>query len=389
MSRQRVNQKENKRKKDSSSDDSFVESRRDSKVLKEMAGGSDLDIAEMLKGIDSKIQTLATRDDIKEVRGDMEKAMTSLTHRLEHFESRVYETEKRLDGHDNAMSALRKENERLCGIVNQLTYDHEESVQYGRRNNVKIYGMKEEWKKGTGGRMVGETEGETLDAVVGLFQDELGCDIRHGDIEIAHRLPRKHKDGKERAIIVKFVRRMDRNTVIRHRRALKGKSVVIADDLSPFFMSLFYEFRNVFGKENVWSVEGQVFVKIGERPVKVTRANKEHLLRGAGGVHQDNDIDMNTDRPMSSNTAQGIPVVRGMGRGTPLAAASDLGTLGDTESTGTLGLSADGQGRGSDSGSLPDRRPSPRGRGRGGNGGRGRGSPKERDSHRPQPTWRT
>ena len=380
------NQQDNKRKKDSSSDDSFVESRRDAKSLKEMAGTDDLDIAGILKGIDSKIQTLATRNDIMDVRGDMEKAMTSLSHRLDHYENCVYEVEKRLDGQSNAMSALKKENERLCDIVNELTYDHEENVQYGRWNNVKIYGMKEVWKQGAGGRMVGETEAETLDAVVGLFQDELGCEIRHCDIEIAHRLPRKQKDGKERAIIVKFVRRMDRNTVIRHRRALKGKSVVIADDLSPFFMALFYEFRDAFGKKNVWSVEGQVFVKIGERPVKVTRANKEQLLRRAGGVEKDNDIDMNTG--MTSNTAQGIPVLRGMGRGTPLAAVPDPRSAGDAGGTRGTGLSAEGQGRDSDSSTLQDRRPSPGGRGRGYNGGRGRGSPKERDSHR-LPAWRT
>ena len=351
----------------SASDDSFSENK-DSKIRKEEMASND-ELIKMMKAlkteicadigltIDRKLETLATREDLQEIRHDMEKTCQSMTKRIELLENKIFDADMIHDGHTNAIEGLKNQNAALKEQIDQQAYEHEELIQYNRRSNLKIYNLPE--RLGAGGR--GETEQETALAVVKLCREELGCEMSERDISIAHRL--KKTDGKERSIIVKFVRRSDRNIVIRHRRALKGKSVVIADDLSPFFMKMFYDFKDIVGKKNVWSVEGQIFVKIRGRVSKVERFNKEQLMREArqwqaegGDTASDINSDNNTPREGSGHAPmhEGDTGLRGFGRGSPVSSGAAPGAR-------------DGRGGGS-----------PRG-GRGTGRGRGRGSPRGRD----------
>ena len=365
----------------SASDESFSENK-DPKIRKEeldnnsteMAGKDELiKIMQVMKAeicaeigstIDKRLETLATREDLKGIRHDMEKTCETMTKRIEILENCMFEADKKQDGHTNAIEGLKNQNAALKEQIDQQAYEHEELMQYNRRSNLKIYNLPE---VGTGER--GETEQETALAVVKLCREELGCELSERDISIAHRL-NKTNDGKERSIIVKFVRRSDRNVVIRHRRALKGKSVVIADDLSPFFMKMFFDFKDIVGKKNVWSVEGQIFVKIRGRVTKVVRGNKEQLMREAkqwqsegGDMASGTNSDSYTPQEGPGHTpmhesAQGDTGLRGYGRGSP---------------TGFSSASAAPAGAGGGRGGG-----SPRGR-RGTGRGRGRGSPRGRD----------
>ena len=94
----------------------------------------------------------------------------------------------------------------------------------------------------------GENAEETKGAVISMIDNELGLKLSPADISIAHRLGDK-KPGKERSVIVRFVTRSVRNEVCRRRRALKGKPMIIADDLSPFYQGLFFGLREIEGKK--------------------------------------------------------------------------------------------------------------------------------------------
>ena len=364
----------------SASDDSFSDNK-NSKIRKDdiaadeistaMAGNGELiQMMQALKAeicsdisttIDKKLETLATREDLKGIRQDMEKTCESMIHRIEKLESRMFDSDKNHEGHTNAIDGLKKQNAMLKEQLDMQAYAHEELIQYNRRSNVKIYNLPENLT--SGGK--GETAQETVLAVVKLCREELGCEINERDISTAHRL-NKTNNNKERSIIVKFVRRSDRNTVIRHRRALKGKQVVIADDLSPFFMKMLFDFKGVVGQSNVWSVEGQIFVKIRGRITRVGRDNREQLMQEAlrwqaEGGDMNNTSDNYTPpeglghAPMHTDTA-----LRGFGRGSPTGGAG-------AAPSGARG----GPGAGARGGMSP-------GGGRGSHVWRGRGSPRGR-----------
>ena len=88
--------------------------------------------------------------------------------------------------------------------------------------------------------------------------------------------------------------------VVRARRALRGSAIVIVDDLSPFYNSIFHELREKAGK-NVWSSGGQLFVKIRGEVHKVDARNKHETLS------QLDQVSVRGDSPPSN--------LRGFGRG--------------------------------------------------------------------------
>ena len=320
--------------------------------------------ADINSTIDNKLDTLATKEDLQGIRFDLEKTCQSMTRKIELLENEMFDSQAKHDGHTNAIEGLKNQNAILQEQIEHQAYAHEELIQYNRKSNIKIYNLPEEM--GTGGR--GETAQETVRAVVKLCREELGCDISEKDISTAHRL-QKTNERKERSIIVKFVRRSDRNMVIRHRRALKGKSVVIADDLSPFFMKMFFEFKDVVGQNNVWSVEGQIFVKIKGRISRVGRDNRGQLMREArqwqaegGDTNFDSDNytpSQNVGHASMHESSQGNTALRGFGRGSPTGGASAPPDARGGRDGGRGGGSPNGQ-RGAWRG-----RGSPRGRARG------------------------
>ena len=159
---------------------------------------------------------------------------------------------------------LREEIERLKGAVTFQSGVQNDYGQYLRRNNVKIYGLKEEEEDG-------ESDAQTCEKVVKLFNEKLNVDVSHADIDIAHRIGNKN-DDRTRSVVVRFTRRTVRNEVVKNRKKLKGKKIVIADDLTPSNMRLFYRMRDLVGDDKkVWTTaDGKILVKMGSFTKKVT-----------------------------------------------------------------------------------------------------------------------
>ena len=193
--------------------------------------------------------------------------------------------------------------------------------------------MTERWRGNKG-----ETGNDTMHNVLTLINRDLGLNLDRSQIQIAHRIGERKSGGKERSIIVKFVRREDRDLVIKSRKRLKGKGIVIADDLNPFFASIFYELRQNVGKFNVWSDQGQIFVKLGGSVSKVSYANKDRILMQAREAwensegcrdHSTGNRNTNTNFP-PSEILPSTPIsmhnspnnsMRGFGRGVPLSSS--------------------------------------------------------------------
>ena len=251
------------------------------------------------KHVSRALENVSTKQDINMLRSEMDKMFASVTKKIEVMEGEIYDLKRDQEGLTNQIVAMREENVEVKERLFEQECAFKELEQYGRRNNLKIYGLKE---KRVGDK--GETVEETIDSVCQMCKDKLGVTVRRDDIAIAHRLGEK-RAGKERSTIVRFVRRTLRNEVVGARRALKGSSIVVADDLSPFFLALFHELREKAGPRNVWSSGGQLYVKIRGVVKRVDPRDKQDILR---------QLESPDDGASATESSPSPDAVRGGGR---------------------------------------------------------------------------
>ncbi|XP_031340978.1 uncharacterized protein LOC116169091 [Photinus pyralis] len=123
--------------------------------------------------------------------------------------------------------------------------------QYTRRNNILIFGVREE-------------DNEVLtDKVISLLNTRMGVKLDKGDIDRLHRFG-KFGD-KPRPIIIKFKGYEPKQAIIRKRKLLKGTPVVIKEDLTKERLSLFRELLSKVGNKNCWSRDGKLYCKINNQ----------------------------------------------------------------------------------------------------------------------------
>ena len=299
--------KRNKRKDkpSSSSEDSFLEEKVDKHLGKKaktdtMAGPkTDITLADIMARMDTLESSL---------RADFQRTVDSLTKKNELLESRIFDLEKDKDSLINRNEAMKNENRELRETVQNQGNTLRDLEQYQRGDNIKVYNLVE---KRNGNR--GETDEETARAVIDMIDTELKYKLSSSDISIAHRLGSKVQ-GKERSVIVRFVSRTVRNEVVKRRKALRGKPIVIADDLSPYFQGVFSKLREIFGKNNVWSAGSQVFVKTTGGIKKVTSSNFDSIIAHVNGnSSQETAMTIDSDRGNVSG-AGWSPAARAGGR---------------------------------------------------------------------------
>ena len=78
--------------------------------------------------------------------------------------------------------------------------------------------------------------------ILSIIRDKLTVDVRREDIEAVHRLGRKQEKDTPREIIVRFVSRRVRDSVIRARRNLSMSGIVIVED--PHAYSLLWTVKD-------------------------------------------------------------------------------------------------------------------------------------------------
>ena len=88
----------------------------------------------------------------------------------------------------------------------------------------------------------------------------MDLDISPGDIDRTHRIGVLTK-GKNRPIIVKCVRYMDRRRVFTNKKRLKGKNMRITEILIKIRISALKEARNKFGFSSAWTADGTILYK--------------------------------------------------------------------------------------------------------------------------------
>lgn len=153
------------------------------------------------------------------------------------------------------LDRLRDEVSSLTGKVakleDRLAQKTDDLEQYGRRSNLRVFGVK-------------ETAGEDTDElVVRLCQERLGVDLPVEAISRSHRVgrpPAPGPDGKERSrpLIVRFNSYRDRRRVFSAKKKLKGTGVTIREDLTAQRAEVFRQAVQRFGVRSTWTIDGKV-----------------------------------------------------------------------------------------------------------------------------------
>ena len=163
---------------------------------------------------------------------------------------------------DTTIAALQNE-------VQVLQDDYDALEQYGRRNGLRISGILERDNE------------DTTTAIVNLANEVLKVEppLQRDDISISHRLkkPRRAKPEEPAPIIVRFLRRTDRNRVIRARKELKVYNedrdikIYVNEDLTTRRAKLFAKMRTLQKKrllKQAWTYNGNIKVMMTNGEIK-------------------------------------------------------------------------------------------------------------------------
>lgn len=143
------------------------------------------------------------------------------------------------------MLLLKKENTELKNRVENLE-------QKMKVSQLRMYGVKEK-------------RGETLSEVVSkLLVDKNVLDNETGSQDLScYRIGLlKPGNKKPRPIMIKFRDENQRNLVYSNKRNLKGSKMVLTEDLIKSRYDCLCKAKEKFGKENVWSQSGNIYVKV-------------------------------------------------------------------------------------------------------------------------------
>lgn len=154
------------------------------------------------------------------------------------------------------VSRLSAEVAKLSAVVGELdgklVERTDELEQYQRRNNIRIFGIK-------------ETAGEDTDRiVVDLCREKLGLQgVSLEALSRTHRVGRTPKPGpngeqRHRPIIVRFTSYRDRRVVVDSKKRLKGTGIVIREDLTTLRLELLRKVTAVYGVRSTWSQDGRI-----------------------------------------------------------------------------------------------------------------------------------
>ena len=117
--------------------------------------------------------------------------------------------------------------------------------QYGRRENVRIFGVQEE-------------PGEDVYAKVVSVAEKAGVQITANDVSTCHRLPGGVSGPKP--LIAKFVRRDTKHQLMKNKRNLKNTNIFVNDDLTPIRAKITRELRKRDDVARVHTVNEKIIV---------------------------------------------------------------------------------------------------------------------------------
>lgn len=171
----------------------------------------------------------------------------------------VSELQRSIDFNSEVIQDLKQTIEQRDRKIGELERKVDDLEQYQRRQCVRIFGIEEE-------------VGENTDKLVVELATNIGVELKVEDIDRSHRVGRTTSDGRPRPIIVKFCSYRKRSEVFFNKKRLKGSGMTLREDLTKVRHGLLREAIGKFGVSSVWTIDGVIFVKVGNVKHRITCA---------------------------------------------------------------------------------------------------------------------
>lgn len=178
------------------------------------------------------------------------------------------------------MEDLISENKQLKEKVKRLEERLEDVEQYSRSNSLEIHGIPME-------------KNENVISIVKEVGRALDLDISDSMVDACHRLGNKQQNGNPPGIIVKFVRRIDKEEFIRKRRVKRTLStrhinrtddrpIYVNESLSPSRRRLLAMARAARNEKNykfLWIRNGKIYLRKEENAAVKIVSNQDDLSK--------------------------------------------------------------------------------------------------------------
>jgi len=227
--------------------------------------------------IDSDLNKQQLRDsDLRNSLMSMERIIIETREETRELAGRVFELQCENERLRKEADYSKKEREKLKEKMFEIEQRQRRTTsrlndleQYGRRWNLRIWGIEGDSKN--------ETTEESMRKVVQFIRERLEIhDVHEESIEIAHRLG-TYRLRENRAMIVRFMTRPDRQRVLNQRRRLRGSQFKIVEDLTPDNHRLLQRWKNALGFSSAWSWNGNIFVSL--RSGRIQRVHENTATR--------------------------------------------------------------------------------------------------------------
>ena len=158
------------------------------------------------------------------------------------------------------LNNLQDECNALKTEIKTLKKNNDDLEQRGRNDCLVLHGYEE---------AVDENTETIICAVIG---NELGISLTENDIKNSHRLgpPRTQRSTRTstvlpRPIIFRLMYFRKRIEIYGNKRKLKGKKLVITENLTSSRYKVYKAAMEKFGKANVWTKEGRIIMKLNNK----------------------------------------------------------------------------------------------------------------------------
>ena len=258
--------------------------KQEKKRMNTVVEDSDMAVQAALDNISKRLDTLATKVDVEQMRDEVKCLTETFMEKLEKLEGRLLDTEVKAEKVESEVKSLKKVNETATGMIKQQDRRIKQNErklndvqQYSRRWNLRVFKVPEKEK---------ETAADCTAKVCAIFSDKVGIPITASDIQVAHRTGQR-SSTRARPILVRFFDRKKRDSVIISRRNLKNKGYVIGEDLTYANCQVFRKASEHSATMSVWSSNGKILAKV--KNSRIVRVN----------IHT--DLDEAFRRAMSGN----------------------------------------------------------------------------------------
>lgn len=217
------------------------------------------------------------RDSQKSYEKGFNAAFESLNKTVEENTSVIRQQNEKVDKYCDMIDKLINENMQLKQKLKNLEDRLDDLEQYGRSNSVEIQGVPQE-------------PNENVLTVVKDVGRALNMNITDEMVDACHRLGRRSNGGHPPGIIVKFVRRFDKDEILKQRRVKRNLStrhmgrnddrpIYVNESLSPSRRRLLAAAKVVQKQKNfkfLWVRNGKIFLRREENaPVTVVTSQAE------------------------------------------------------------------------------------------------------------------